>query len=88
MEETKKIEEKKYKVTNKFKDVRKFRDSFLGKDIFVGPKKFILTNKPPKESEVWKVETVEELEKKTVGMESTHKIIKLRRLKNDSSSSR
>lgn len=55
---------KKYKVTNKFKDVRKFRDVFLGEDIFVGPKKFILTNNPPKESEVWKVESIEELEKK------------------------
>ncbi len=73
MEET-----KKYKVTNKFKDVRKFRDSFLGKDIFVGPKKFILTNKPPKESDIWKVETVEQLEKKRVSTESTTKKIKLK----------
>ena len=69
---------KKYKVTNIFKDVRKFRDNFLGKDIFVGPKKFILTNKPPKQSDVWKVESVEKLEKKTVSMESAHKTIKLK----------
>ena len=54
----------KYKVTNKVKDVRKFRDRFLGKDIFVGPKKFIITNRPPEENEIWKVEIVEELEKK------------------------
>jgi len=69
---------KKYKVTNIFKDVRKFRDNFLGKDIFVGPKKFILTNKPPKQSDVWKVESVEQLEKKKVSTESTTKTIKLK----------
>ena len=62
----------KYKVTNKRKDVRKFRDSFYGKDIFVKPNQFIFTNKPPIESEIWKVEFVEKLEKKT------KKIIKLR----------
>lgn len=55
---------KKYKVTNKAKDVRKFRDRFLGKDIFIGPKKFILTNNPPETSDIWKVEPVEESEKK------------------------
>ncbi len=55
---------KKYKVTNKAKDVRKFRDRFLGKDIFVGPKKFILTDKPPEENDIWKVENIEKLEKK------------------------
>ncbi|KKK70262.1 hypothetical protein LCGC14_2925780 [marine sediment metagenome] len=55
---------KKYKVTNNAKDVRKFRDSFLGKDILVEPKKFIFTNKPPKENGVWKVENIEKLEKK------------------------
>ena len=54
------------KVTNKFKDVRRFRDRFLGKDILVGPKKFVLTNSPPEESDVWKVETIEELEKKKI----------------------
>ena len=70
----------KYKVTNKAKDVRKFRDSFLGKDIFVGPKKFILTNKPPKESDVWKVETVEQLEKKE-NKKSSHKTIKSKEVK-------
>ena len=80
---------KKYKVTNKLKSVRKFRDSFLGKDILVGPKKFILTNKPPKESDVWKVETVEQLEEKTESKKSSHKKIKLKEVnKNDSSSSR
>ena len=81
--------EKKYKVTNKAKDVRKFRDSFFGKDIFVGPKKFILTNKPPKESDIWKVETVEELEEKKVSAKSTTKKIKLKEVKKyDSSSNR
>lgn len=81
-------ENKKYKVTNKAKDVRKFRDSFLGKDILVGPKKFILTNKPPKESDIWKVETVEQLEKKE-NKKSSQKTIKLKEVKKyDSSSSR
>ncbi len=69
-------EKKKYKVTNKAKDVRKFRDSFLGKDIFVGPKKFIFTNKPPEENDVWKVETVEELEKKTKKTIKSHRRLK------------
>ena len=72
----------KYKVKNKAKDVRKFRDKFLGKDIFVEPKKFIITNRPPKESDIWKVETVEKLEEKK-------QIIKLKEVKKyDSSSSR
>ena len=59
-------ENRKYKVTNKAKDVRKFRDRFLGKDILVGPKKFILTDHPPKENEIWKVEVFEKLEKKII----------------------
>ena len=80
--EKKKKKSWKYKVTNKLKDVRKFRDSFLGKDIFIGPKKFILTNNPPEESDVWKVESIEELEKKK-------QTIKLKEVnKHDSSSSR
>ena len=63
-----------YKVTNKAKDVRKFRDRFLGKDILIGPKKFILTNKPPEESDIWKVETVEKLEeKKTIKLKEVNK---------------
>ena len=49
-----------YKVTNKMKDVRKFRDGFLGKDIHVESKKSVITTRPPKEGEVWKVEIVEE----------------------------
>ena len=70
-----------FKVTNKAKDVRKFRDRFLGKDIFIGPKKFALTNRPPEESDIWKVENIEELEKE--------KVTKLKEVnKNDSSSSR
>ncbi len=79
----------KYKVTNKAKDVRKFRDSFLGKDIFVGPKKFIFTNNPPEENEIWKVEVVEELEKKKQTIKSQEvKKMKEKNLENDSSSSR
>jgi len=70
--------EKKYKVTNKAKDVRKFRDGFLGKDILVGPNKFILTDHPPEESEIWKVETVEQLEKIPENKKSSHKKIKLK----------
>jgi len=81
-------EKKKYKVTNKFKDVRQFRDSFLGKNIFVGPKKFIFTNKPPKESDVWKVESIEELEKKKPIKSQGVKKMKEKRLENDSSSNR
>jgi len=80
-------EKKKYKVTNKFKDVRKFRDSFLGKDIFVGPKKFIFTNKPPKESDVWKVEIAEKLEEKKQTIKSREvKKMNEKKLENDSSS--
>ncbi len=82
-------EKKKYKVTNKLKDVRKFRDRFLGKDIFVEPRKFILTNNPPEESEVWKVETVEKLEEKKQIIKSREvKKMKEKNLENDSSSSR
>ena len=53
-----------FKVTNKAKDVRKFWDGFLGKDIFVEPKKSILTKRPPKENEIWKVEKYEKTEEK------------------------
>jgi len=70
-----------YKVTNKAKDVRKFRDRFLGKDIFVEPKQFALTKRPPEENEIWKVEKIEESEKK---QKLNLKEVK----KNDSSSSR
>lgn len=47
---------KMYKVTNQLKDVRKFRDYNTGKDILVEPGKFVLTKRPPKENDVWKVE--------------------------------
>jgi len=83
-----------YKITNKANDLRKFRDSFLGKDILVEPKKFIFTNKPPKESEVWKVEsvekqeTVEKTEKKNPIKSMEVKKMKDKKLENDSSSSR
>ena len=79
-------EKKKYKVTNKAKDVRKFRDSFLGKDILIEPKKFIFTDKPPKESDVWKVEHTEKLEKKKLNQREVKKMEK-NKLENDSSSS-
>lgn len=49
-----------YKVTNKFDDVRRFRDRNTGSDVLVGPKKSALTNSPPEESDVWKVEKIEE----------------------------
>lgn len=49
-----------YKVTNKAKDVRKFRDGFLGRDVHVEPRKSVLTNRPPEESEIWKVEKSEQ----------------------------
>ena len=83
-----KEKKKKFKVTNKAKDVRKFRDRFLGEDIFVGPKKFILTNNPPEESDIWKVETVEELEKKKYTVKKEVKEMKEKNLENDSSSGR
>jgi hypothetical protein len=49
-----------YKVTNKAKDVRRFRDGKLGKDVLVEPKESVLTNSPPAESDIWKVEIAEE----------------------------
>lgn len=49
-----------YKVTNKADDVRKFRDGKQGKDLLVEPKKSVLTNCPPGENEIWKVEKLEE----------------------------
>ncbi len=85
---------KRYKVTNKAKDVRKFRDRFLGKDIFIEPKKFILTDKPPEENDIWKVEDVEKLEKKNqlnVPQDRTNKEVKkmdVKNIKNGSSSNR
>ena len=60
-----------YKVTNKFKDVRKFRDHNTGKDVLVNPNEFILTKRPPKTFEVWKVEKQEK------------KIIKKKKVKED-----
>ncbi len=53
-----------FKVTNKTNEVMKFRDKFLGKDILVEPKGFVFTNKPPKESEIWKIELNEQKDKK------------------------
>ena len=46
----------KYKVTNLTEDTRKFRDSQLGKDVLVEPKETVFTEKPPAESNVWKIE--------------------------------
>lgn len=78
-----------YRVTNKAKDVRKFRDRFLGKDVLVGPKKFILTNNPPEENDIWKVEIAEQLEEKKQRNKSQEvKKMKEKKLENDSSSSR
>lgn len=54
----------KYEVTNLAKDTRKFRDGWLGKDILVEPNKTVITNRPPKESEIWKIENhIEKTEK-------------------------
>ncbi len=76
-----------YKVTNKAKDVRKFRDKFLGRDIFVEPKKFVFTRRPPEENEIWKVENIEELEKKKQKIKSREvKKMKEKKIENDSSS--
>ena len=66
-----------YKVKNKLNDERKFRDNYIGKDIYVKPKGFVITNRPPEEGEVWKVEKIEEIIPK-----KTKEVIK-----NDSSSS-
>ena len=46
----------KYKVTNLTEDIRKFRDSMLGEDVLVEPMQTIITESPPEESDVWKVE--------------------------------
>jgi len=59
----------KYKVTNKFNDMRKFRDGNTGRDVFVGPHKSILTECPPKENEVWRVEPYEKKEEKERSLE-------------------
>lgn len=55
-----------YKVTNKMKDIRKFRDSNSGRDILVDPKGFVITNNPPKECEVWKIEEAEQTKTKKI----------------------
>ena len=47
-----------YKVKNKLNSERKFRDNHIGRDIYVKAKGFVLTNNPPEENEVWKVEEV------------------------------
>ena len=70
----------KYKVTNKTNEVMRFRDKWLGEDILVKPKESVLTNKPPRESDVWEIEFNEKKEKK----ENKLKEVK----NNDSSSSR
>ena len=54
----------KYKVKNLSKDVRKFRDK-NGKDILVEPSKSVITNKPPKESNIWKIEIYTEKTEET-----------------------
>lgn len=69
-----------FKVKNKAKDVRKFRDKFLGKDILVEPNKFVFTNKPPQENEVWEISHIEKSEEKKIDEKEVNK--------NDSSSSR
>ena len=56
----------KYTVTNKAKDFRKFRDSFLGRDVILGPGESTFTNKPPKESEIWRVEEAHYSEKSKI----------------------
>jgi len=52
-----------YKVKNKLKDVRKFRDNKLGKYVYVDGGKYVLTNNPPVESDVWKI-SIDEPKKK------------------------
>lgn len=84
----------KFKVTNKAKDTRKFRDKFLGKDILIESKKFIFTEKPPKENDIWKVEIFEKLEKKKqlnkreVNKKMDVNKINVKKIEDDSSSSR
>jgi len=68
--------EKVYKVFNKAKDTRKFRDKDLGIDIFIRPKKFILTKRPPKGNDIWKVEIFEELEEKRQKIKSNRRLKK------------
>lgn len=69
----------KYKVTNLSKDERKFRDK-NGKDVLIEPNKSVITESPPKESEVWKVhveKTEENIIKKEVTSKKMKKNIKL-----------
>ena len=91
----------KYKVTNKFDDVRKFRDGNIGRDVFVEPHKSVLTERPPKENEVWRVEPFEKKEEKKKPLEKEvpkksfikkEKVLikdkKMEEIKNDGSSNR
>jgi len=56
-----------YKVTNKIKSMVKFWDGDTGKTVYVKPKETVLTTRPPKEGEVWKVEeATEEKPKKKI----------------------
>lgn len=75
-----------YKVTNKAKDVRKFRDKLLGQDIHLSPGETTFTERPPKGSDIWKVELVTKViddEKKI-----ERKKLKGGKRKDDSSSNR
>lgn len=67
-----------WKVTNKADDVRKFRDNKLGKDVLVEPGESILTNNPPEENNIWKVDSIEEKSEKKKSKKEVEK--------NDSSS--
>ena len=67
----------KYKVKNLAKDTRKFRDSWIGKDILVESGKTVITNRPPKEGNIWKVEIyIEKTEEKILKKEVISKKMK------------
>ena len=55
-----------FKVTNMFEDERKFYDGQLGRDVIIEPGKSVLTSRPPKNGNVFKVEVVKEKENKEV----------------------
>jgi hypothetical protein len=74
---------KMYKVTNKTNDVRKFLDRKKGKHIFVSPNKYVLTNSPPIESDVWKVENNVNIDERrdTNKMKNINKINEVSKIK-------
>lgn len=58
------ISMKKYKVFNTADEERKFKESGTGKKIIVKPGEFMITEHPPSDEGIWRVELLEIKEKK------------------------